>query len=324
MKVAMISFAHMHALAYATYLKAHPEVEITGIWDEDQTRGKKMAANYQTSFYKDLSALLETDAEAVVVCSENAKHKEHVLAAAKAKKHILCEKPIATNLDDAKAMIDTCEEENVILQIAYPVRFSPVVQQVKLLLDSKKIGEIVAINGTNHGQNPGGWFNDKSLSGGGSSMDHIVHVLDATRWLLQDEVKNVYAEMDNTFYNLDIEDCAIVSIEMESGVIFTIDPSWSRPKNFPMWGDVTMEVTGTKGTITVDLFKQHLLLYNERKSNVQQLPWTRDMDEGLIQDFVACIQEKRKPSITGMDGYRSLEAVLAAYQSAETQKVITL
>ncbi|GAB2567370.1 Gfo/Idh/MocA family protein [Gracilibacillus alcaliphilus] len=324
MKIGMISFAHIHASAYAHYLELHPEAEIAGIWDDDSTRGTEMAEKYNTDFYQDLAQLLAADIDAVVICSENVNHKQHVVAAAQAGKHILCEKPIATNIDDAKEMIDTCKQENVILQIAYPVRFSPVMQQVKQMIEAKEIGEVVAINGTNHGQMPGGWFIDKALSGGGAATDHIVHLLDVTRWLLQDEVKNIYAELDTKFHNIDVEDCGMVSIEMESGVIFTIDPSWSRPKVFPTWGDVTMEIIGTEGSLTVDAFKQHFLLYNDQAQNVQQLPWVDDMDQVLIADFIECVQMNRQPSITGEDGLRALEAVKGAYQAAAANRVVTL
>lgn len=324
MKVGMISFAHMHATAYAQYLCQHPDVDIIGIWDDNTERGREMAENYQTRFYHDLSQLLATEVEAVIICSENVNHKEHVIAAAQAKKHILCEKPIATSLDDAQAMIDVCNREQVTLQIAYPVRFSPVMQQVKNILEAQDIGDVVAINGTNHGQMPGSWFIDKSLSGGGAATDHIVHLLDVTRWLLNDEVKSVYAELDTKFHPIDVEDCGIVSLEMESGVIFTIDPSWSRPKVFPTWGDVTMEIVGTKGSLTIDAFKQHFLLYNDRENAVQQLPWVDDMDQALVNDFVQCVQSNRPASITGEDGLRALEVVKAAYQSAEINQVVTM
>ena len=324
MKIGMISFAHMHAVAYANYLMQHPEIEIAGIWDDRSERGEQMASQYRTTFYQDLSHLLATDIEAVVICSENVHHKAHVLAAAESGKHILCEKPIATTITDAKQMIAACKRKNVILQIAYPVRFSPVMQQVKQIIDKKEIGDIVALNGTNHGQMPGGWFIDKSLSGGGAATDHIVHLLDLTRWLLQDEVKNVYAELDTKFHPIDVEDCGMVSMEMESGAIFTIDPSWSRPKVFPTWGDVTLEIVGSTGSLTVDAFKQHFLLYSDQENKLQQLPWVNDMDQALVDDFVQCVIEQRKPSVTGEDGLRALEVVKGAYQAASTNEVVAI
>ncbi|MGE8081284.1 Gfo/Idh/MocA family protein [Peribacillus loiseleuriae] len=324
MKVGMISFAHMHALSYAKYLVQHPEAELAGIWDDDQQRGNKMAKQFETEFYVDLDELLKTDIEAVIICSENVNHKEHVLKAASYKKQILCEKPIATEVEDAIEMINACCEHDVILQVAYPVRFAPAIQKMKEIIQSGKIGKVIAVNATNHGQMPGGWFIEKELSGGGSATDHIVHIMDLLRWILNDEVKNVYAEFDTRFYDIDVEDCGLVMLELESGVIVSIDPSWSRPKTFPTWGDVTMEIVGTEGALSVDAFKQHSLLYNDHDGKIQQQPWSEDMDEGLINDFIACVTSGRKPSITGIDGLRTLEVVKAAYHSNELKETVFL
>lgn len=324
MKVGMISFAHMHALSYAKYLVQHPEAELAGIWDADKQRGNKMAEQFETEFYAELDELLKTDIIAVIICSENVNHKEHVLKAASYKKQILCEKPIATEVEDAIEMINACEEHDVILQVAYPVRFAPAIQKVKEIIQSGKIGEVIAVNATNHGQMPGGWFVEKELSGGGSATDHIVHIMDLLRWILNDEVKNVYAEFDTRFYDIEVEDCGLVMLELESGVIVSIDPSWSRPKTFPTWGDVTMEIVGTEGALSVDAFKQHSVLYNDHAGKIQQHPWSEDMDEGLVNDFIFCVKSKSKPSITGNDGLRTLEVVKAAYQSNELKETVLL
>ncbi|MFS0920165.1 Gfo/Idh/MocA family protein [Brevibacillus sp. 179-C 1.1 NHS] len=324
MKVGIISFAHMHAHSYATYLQKHPDVHLTAVWDDDSRRGEEIAKAYQIDFYDDLQAFLQSGIDAVIVCSENAKHKEHVIAAARAKKHVLCEKPIATEIADAREMIAVCKEEGVMLQVAYPVRFAPVMENVKQIVQSGALGDILAIDGTNHGQMPGGWFIQKELSGGGAATDHIVHLMDLVRWMLQDEVKSVYAELDTRFYDIDVEDCGMVSVEMESGVLVGIDPSWSRPKTFPTWGDVTMRIIGTKGTLDVDVFKQHALYYNDRDSKLQNLPCAVDMDERLIADFVQNVREGKPPSITGEDGLRTLEVVKAAYESNRLGQVVTV
>ncbi|KAB8139239.1 Gfo/Idh/MocA family oxidoreductase [Gracilibacillus oryzae] len=324
MKIAIISFAHMHALSYASALVNNPETELAGIWDEDQQRGHKMAEQFGSTYYADLDQLLQSDIDAVIVCSENVNHKKHVLKAASYQKHILCEKPIATEINDAIEMINACNEHDVILQVAYPVRFAPSIQKVNEIIKAGKIGEIIAVNATNHGQMPGGWFIERELSGGGSATDHIVHIMDLLRWMLEDEVRNVYAEFDTRFYDIQVEDCGQVLLELESGVIVSIDPSWSRPQTYPTWGDVTMEVVGTEGTLSVDAFKQHNLFYNDKDGKVQQQPWSEDMDEGLVNDFIACVKEGRKPFITGEDGLRTLEVVKAAYQSDKQKETVVL
>lgn len=324
MKVGIISFAHMHALSYANYIVKHPEAELAYIWDADENRGREMANRFNCEFIADLDEFLATDIESVVVCSENANHKEHVIKAAQAKKHVLCEKPIATKVEDAIEMIKACEENGVLLEVAYPVRFAPGFKQAKELINSGAIGEVVAITGTNHGKMPGGWFIEKELSGGGAATDHIVHIMDIIRWVLNDEVKSVYAEMDTRFYDIDVEDCGIATLELESGIIASIDFSWSRPETFPTWGDAIVKFVGTKGTLEVDAFKKYVLYYNDEGKTITQVSFAEDMDEGLVNDFIARVKEGREPFITGEDGLRTLEVVTAAHESNRTGKTVQL
>jgi predicted dehydrogenase len=314
MKVGIISFAHMHAHSYAACLQSMSHVGLCVIWDNDQARGQAAAAQYKTMFEADLDKMLLYDIDAVIICSENIRHKEHVLKAAQAGKHILCEKPIATTAEDAVEMHKVCEQHNVILQIAFPVRYTSSMRQVKKLISEGVLGEIVAINSTNHGKMPGSWFVQPELSGGGAAIDHIVHVLDLVRWMLKDEVDQVYAELENTFYRLKVEDCGIVMLQFESGMLMTLDPSWSRPKSFPTWGDVTMEIVGSEGALYVDAFKPESVFYHHQSQEVQWLGQDENTDYLLIEDFIQA-SKTGHPTITAEDGLRALEVVLAAYKA---------
>ncbi|WP_413375018.1 Gfo/Idh/MocA family protein [Alkalihalobacillus sp. 1P02AB] len=324
MKIGMMSFAHMHAHSYANSLMKLSNVELVGIFDDDVKRGEEAAKQYQTKHFCDQKIFLEEEMDAVIICSENVRHKEMVLNAAKANKHILCEKPIATTVEDAKTMIQVCEEHDVILQIAYPVRFSSPIQQLKQRIDNGELGEIVAFRTTNRGQNPGGWFIEKAQSGGGAVLDHTVHMVDIMRWYLGKEVTEVYAVVDSYFHDIDIDDAGILTLEFENGVIATHDSSWSRFPQYPTFGDATIEVIGTKQTVKADAFSEHFRLFSNGEKSLSHVFYGRNMDFGLIKDFVNCIEEGRKPSITGYDGLKSMEVALTAYKSSEFNKVISL
>lgn len=324
MKIGMMSFAHMHAYSYADSLMKLDNVELVGIFDDDITRGKEVAEKYQTAYYDSQDAFLELDMDAVIICSENIRHKEMVLNAAKAGKHILCEKPIATNLADAQEMIDVCEDNGVILQIAFPVRFSTPIQQLKELIDQGELGDIVAFRTTNRGQNPGGWFIEEDLSGGGAVLDHTVHMVDIMRWYLGHEITEVRAIVDSYFHGVDIDDAGLLTLEFENGVIASHDASWSRFNEYPTWGDVTIEVVGTKQTVKVDALKEHFRLFTSGQKSLSNVFYGNDMDFGLIRDFVDCVEKRREPSITGMDGLKALEVALAAYESSEKKAKVSL
>ncbi|WP_342538106.1 Gfo/Idh/MocA family oxidoreductase [Sporosarcina sp. FSL K6-1540] len=324
MKIGMMSFAHMHAYSYAEGLKNIPNVELVGIYDDNVERGQEVAVNYNTIHYSDQADFLAQEMDAVIICSENNRHKEMVLNAAKAKKHILCEKPIATSLDDATEMIQVCEDNNVTLQIAYPVRFSSPIRELKEMIDKGELGDIVAFRSTNRGQNPGGWFIDEEQSGGGAVLDHTVHMLDIMRWYLNEEVTEVRAFVDSYFHDVDIDDAGILTFEFKNGVIASHDASWSRFTEYPTWGDATIEVIGTKQTVKVDAFKEHFRMFGSGSKSLEHVFFGNDMDYGLILDFVNCVKEGKEPSITGYDGLKSLEVSLAAYQSSELKRAIKL
>lgn len=318
MKIGMMSFAHMHAASYAGCLKQIDDVEIVGIFDEDEVRGRSMMERFGGEYYSDYSKLLEQEMDAVIVCSANSDHREYVIAAAEAGcSHILCEKPIATKLEDAREMVDRCREKGSKLGIAFPCRYIPAVMGAKLSLEDDAIGKILAAKTTNHGSMPGSWFIQKDKSGGGALMDHTPHVVDLLRWFMESEAVEVYAESDTLFHDIDIDDAGLLTIQFDNGVFATLDTSWSRTKSFPTWGDVTMEIIGMDGVISIDAFAQDLDLYSDANMKANWVYWGDNMDLGLIKDFVDSVANNKPFQITGEDGLRALEVAIAAYRSAE-------
>ncbi|NOU98251.1 gfo/Idh/MocA family oxidoreductase [Paenibacillus sp. LMG 31456] len=323
MRIGMISLAHKsHAYSYAKGLSELPGVIITGIFDEEEERGRTAAERFQTQLYADLNPLLD-DVDGVVISSDNQKHFLYAKAAAEAKVHILVEKPITTVGEEARELIELCERNHVVLQTAFPVRFNSSVQKVKQQIDNGEVGEIIAIAATNHGKMPGGWFIDPTLSGGGAVLDHTVHVVDIMRWFLNSEVKEVYAEVDTLLHDIEVDDCGLLSMQFENGVIATLDTSWSRPRSFSTWGDVTLRIVGTEGVIHLDAFAQAGNLWeNNAELSHRMLPWADNSNEALVAEFVASIREERPSAITGLDGLRAAEAAWAAYESAALIKPI--
>lgn len=325
-RIGILSAAHGHAHSYADCLQSVAGVELVGIADEDAARGQAFADRHQTRAFASAEALLAERLDGVVICSANLHHRPLTELAAGHTRHILCEKPIATTLPDAQAMIDACARAGAKLQIAFPVRFAAPVQRMRALLQSGALGQIYSLKTTNHGQMPGGWFVDRELSGGGAVIDHTVHVIDLLRWFFDAEVSEVYAEIGVGLLHegMDIDDAGMLSFTLSNGAYGTLDTSWSRPSAFPTWGDVTIEVVAERGWARLDAFKQQLAVYSNRANKSQWVGWGGNMDLGLMRDFVAMIAEDREPSITGQDGLRALQVALAAYESAATGAPITI
>jgi predicted dehydrogenase len=325
-RIGILSIAHLHADSYARCLNQIDGVELVGVANEDAAAGQSFADRHGTRFFADEEALLREGLDGVIICSENSRHRPLTELAADHTGNILCEKPIATTIEDARAMIEHCAARNTRLQIAFPVRFAPPVMSLKQMMEQQALGRVYSLKTTNHGTMPGGWFVDPKRSGGGAVIDHTVHVIDLLRWFFGAEVTEVYAEVGTSLLHPDtaIDDAGILSFTLANGAYGTLDTSWSRPKAFPTWGDVTIEVVGERGWIRLDAFKQHLSVYSNQANRAQWTDWGSNMDLGLIRDFVDMIRTGRAPSITGMDGLRALEVALAAYRSAEVGAPVSL
>jgi predicted dehydrogenase len=323
MKIGILSCDHMHAESYTESLKHIEKVEIAGIAEEDEKKGKDFAQRHGIRYFKDYGDMLsDKSVDAVLICSANSKHAKMTIDAAKAKKHIIVEKPIATTIEDAQKMIDACKENKVKLMVSFPVRYAPPIRRMKEIVDNGKLGEIIGISATNHGTMPGGWFIEKNLAGGGAIMDHTVHVVDILRWILKSEVKEVYAKMGTLIHDIPVEDCGLISMKFENEIFATLDASWSRPKSFPTWGDVTFEIAGTKGSMSVDTFAQHGMLYSDEIAYSKNLYWGDDMDYLMLKDFVRCIHDDMPEPVTGKDGLEALRVALKAYESVKKDKVV--
>jgi len=324
LKVGMISFAHGHANGYFQRLHNLPDVEIVGIADDDKSRVERVLQRYDVPYYEDYRDLLKTDADAVVICSENVHHARHTIDAALAGKHVLCEKPLGVTVEEMRAMIDTCRAQGVQLMTAFPCRFLPAVVQAKQAVDRGDIGEILSIKGTNRGSMPGRWFVNPSLSGGGALIDHTVHVMDLMNWFLRSEASEVYAEAGTLFHDLEVEDAGMVHVKFANGVVAVLDTSWSRSKSFPYWGDVTMEIVGTDGVLFVDAFAQTNEVYSDEATKTQWSYWGESMDEFMLRAFVDALKEGRPVPITGEDGLNSTRVALAAYESIRRGTTVRL
>jgi len=320
--VGIISFAHPHAVTYAECLAAHTDARLVAIADDDPRRGTTMAARFGVNYAGDAADLLaRADIDAVVVTSENARHAAHVVAAARAGKHVLCEKPLATTRDDALDMIAACREAGVNLQTAFPMRFGPPVLALRDAIAAGAVGEPVAVMATNHGRMPPGWFSDPVLAGGGAVMDHTVHVADLLRWILGREVVTVYAEAGTRMHpGIAVDDVGMLLLTFEGGLFASLDASWSRPKTWPTWGGLTIEVVGDAGVIAMDAFSRNVQHYDDRDGDYRLVPWGQGGDPAMISAFIDAARTGAPPAVTGEDGLRALDIVLAAYASAASHR----
>lgn len=326
-RIGILSFAHHHGEAYISNLRSMEGVELLGVADDDPMRGQTIAAQNKAQYFHTYEDLLEAGPEGVIICTENNRHRPFVEMCAARGIHVLCEKPIATTLEDARAIVEACEKAGVLLMTAFPMRFSAPLLEIKGRLDNGDFGDIYCFNATNQGELPTkhrAWFVDPELAGGGAIMDHTVHLVDIMRWFTGSEVESMYARSNRIFHadEVQVETGALEMLTFENGVFATIDASWSRPQYWPTWGGLTFEMVTQRGAVMVDAFRQNLHVYRHDWQRSNWAYWGSDMNHAMVSEFAAAIREQRPPRVTGMDGLRAVEAALAAYESDRTGETV--
>jgi 1,5-anhydro-D-fructose reductase (1,5-anhydro-D-mannitol-forming) len=337
LRIGLMSFAHVHAATYAQLLKTWPGVELVAA-DPDsvaapagELRGQALADTLGIAYVESYEELLAWRPHAVIVTSENARHRLLVEAAAAAGASVLCEKPLATNISDAVAMQDACDAAGVTLMTAYPVRFSAAFGRLKELVAGGGLGEVLAATGTNNGQIPvsdRAWFTDPALSGGGALVDHIVHVADLLDALTGLRPATVRAVSNRILHaekpQVQAETGALVTLAYAEGFIASIDCSWSQPDHAPTWGGLTLQVIGSAGSVEIDPFAQRVGGFSEVSRQSLHLGYGEDLDALMLTEFLDAVRAGRQPQPDGHVGIRTLEIVVAAQESARTGRVVAL
>lgn len=331
LKVAVLSFAHTHAIGYCRALAGRADIELVvtdpegALAPDDAPRGAALAQSLGVCYLETYEQALAWGPDAVIVTAENARHRDLVEAAAAAGAHILCEKPLATTVEDAEAMLAAVERAGVTLMTAYPVRFAPSFADLLHRVRSGQLGTLLAVKGTNNGKLPAerAWFTDPALSGGGALVDHVVHCADLLDELLGEQPDSVHAVANRILYPASaVETGGLVTAVYPSGVVATIDCSWSVPQSAPTWGGLTLQVTGTRGSVTIAPFAPHL--GGQTTEGPVWVPLGADLDGAMLDEFVDAVRAGRPATPDGQVGLRTLRVVDAARRSAATGDVIPL
>jgi UDP-N-acetylglucosamine 3-dehydrogenase len=259
------------------------------------------------------------DVDVVDICSPNSLHREQAVAAAKAGKHVLVEKPIACTVDEADEMIDAAEASGVVLHVAHNVRYLPLATAAREAIP--RLGKLVGVRAAFGHAGPKGWapdatwFFDTKLSGGGALIDLGIHALDLLRFVTGLEAEEVTAL---TLGPEPAEDAAQVAIKFRDGAIGSLHASWvARPAP-----DFGLTVFGTEGSLHADARAPLKLRPANGKSEELELP--TDVSSPFA-DFISAVRgEAAVQPATGADGRAALAIVCAAYESAGTGKTVKL
>jgi predicted dehydrogenase len=299
-----------HAVAFA----ARPDAAVAAVADTDPSRGRALAARFGAAYYADYREALAHGIDAAIVCLPHALHAECATDAARAKVHLLLEKPIANTLDDARRIIDAADAADIRLMIGYVHRFRDEVATAHELILEGRLGRpATALDRFISGgmQDTPAWVWDRDAAGGGVVMYGGVHAIDRLRWLLGDEVVEVYARASTYSNPTDVEDGMAAILTFASGataVLYENAPGYGR------LGTWTTEVFGSEGAVIVTTGAG--VEYRDAQGSRRWTFGEHRHFERQAEEFVTAIREHRPPSVDGTDGLRGLEIALALYRSA--------
>lgn len=332
MRIAIISFAHTHAIGYARILSERDDVELLttdtaeGLVDGEM-RGRLLAEKLGVPYVDTIDEVYAWGPDAVVVTSENACHLNDVRRAASEGVHVLCEKPLATTVAEASDLIEACETAGVYLMTAFPVHFAEEFIQLRDIVRSGSLGRVLTVSATNNGRLPQGraWFTNPALSGGGAVTDHTVHVADLLFGLFPGEQVDEVFAVDNSILKpeLAVETAGLISLHYTGGATAVIDCSWSLPNHYPTWGGLTLRIIGEDGDATIAPFALHLEGYSEPDRTPIWVDYGANLDQAMLGEFISAINEHRQPVPSGYDGLRCVEIVNAAYESIQARQPVT-
>ncbi|WP_053375098.1 Gfo/Idh/MocA family protein [Paenibacillus sp. FJAT-27812] len=324
MKVVVLGcggLGHVHADAY-TKLEG---VELTGVCDLQTDQADKLSEQTGApAFYSFEQMLANAEFDVISITLPSYLHKEYTLLAAKARKHVICEKPMALSLEDADEMMKCCENNGVRLFIGHVVRFFPEYVSLKQSLDSGAIGRACVAHASRAGSHPGDakpWYKDRARSGG-VIVDLMIHDLDFLRWTLG-EVKTVYAMLSQ---NEQLE-YALVTLQFESGAIANVEANWGFPGPF----HTKAEIAGNAGVVMANSLKSSSLQIHKHANGtsaptvaIPESPAFKSPYELEIEHFIRCIRDGSEAIVTAKDAYKALEIAYAALESARTGKPVQL
>ena len=327
LRFGIIGCGDIAANSFAPSLLKSGRAELTAVCRRDLDQAKMFAARFNApAAYASAEELVQDEnVDAVIVATPPKVHCEQTVLAARQGKHVICEKPMAMNADECRAMIGGCKQADVKLAVAYRRRLFPQVLKAKELIGQGRIGRVVCVrthySGWYDGRSETSWRLQPEIGGGGVLMDMAVHRLEVLLHFagLPSEVS---ALAETVYHDWQVDDSCALVLKFSDGKIGVHSTIWTSPPRHD-----SAQIDGTKGRILIDpleFFADHIRL--ERPKGVERVPVTPleapYFDLPMIDDFVVAVQEGREPVCDGASGYWTQAVVDGAYLSARERRTV--
>ncbi len=323
----IIGFGSFAERAIAPAICASPNSDLVAIQKRSLEAVRHKAAEYNVplAFNSVEDLVYHKDVDAVFIVSANSQHCPETVVAAKARKHVLVEKPMALNVREAKKMIDVCKRNRVRLMVGHMIRFSPLASRIKEIIQSGLIGavtfsksEFIYDGRTSHRR----WLKDLRIAGGGPLFDIGVHCLDTLRFVLDAEVVSVASHLEPKLAKTQTESTAIVSLRMSKGILASIYCSYTAP-----FRRSSIEIIGTEGSVLATDFTLGeraiplsitLRSGNSRGESRIETIEVPNLYVEEITHFSTCILENKPPIIPGEVGLQNQRVLEIALRGGTT------
>jgi len=318
-------------------------VEITAICGHNRDKATRLAHLYGGAVYENLETFLEhRPMDMVMIGSPSGLHAEQGIAAARRGLHVLVEKPIDTTIERTDLLIDECNRAQVKLGVFFQDRAAPDIALLKQLLDEGRLGKPILVSARVKWYRPPKYYRDSrwrgliALDGGGALMNQGVHTVDLLLWLMGD-VTRVNARAVTALHDIEVEDTVVATLEYANGAIGTLEATTAAYPGYAR----RIELTGSEGTIIVEdsqILAADLRNPGEDLARIQSRPKdevdkarstspvTSDVSghRKVLEDFLRAIETNGNPMCDGEEGRRSVELVLAIYESSRTGSPVAI
>ncbi len=352
LKVGCVGTGGIWNLAHGKPWMEHPETQIAAVCDIVKAKAEKAAAvcgaKHVFTDYRELLAMDEIDI--IDICTPNVLHSEISVAALNAGKHVLCEKPDAVSVEEARKMADAARKSGRTLMVIRNNRFRSDTQFLKRYVDAGHMGEVytgrcgwIRRRGI---PGKGGWFTTKAMSGGGPLIDLGVHVIDLAMWLMgnprpvsvvgatyckfakvsgpADSIHAQFGEAKDGGV-FDVEDLASGFIRFENGATLQIEFSWASNIDHEM---TFVELRGAKAGFNLGGGPELRIATEIEGTLCDIVPRpakiAHEHQGGNIGHFVDVLRGRAKPTLTPEQGLDMIKVLCAIYESAETKEEVVL
>ncbi|KON34409.1 MAG: hypothetical protein AC479_00715 [miscellaneous Crenarchaeota group-6 archaeon AD8-1] len=297
---------------HARIYKELAATELIAVCDINPERATRVASQFSAKPYTDTAKMFRNNRiDAVSICTWSTELAKEARKALKMKKHVLVEKPMATNTIQAKKLIEIAKENSVLLSVGFLMRFIPGLKRIKKAVEQKKIGDMVCANAKRVSQWP------ERIGDVGVVKDTAIHDIDVIKYITDEDPIGVYAKTGNMKHKK-FEDYAQIMLTYKDGKSAFIESNWLTP-----YKTRKLVITGSEAIIKLDYITQEVWIEKQKRTVKPEYKFKEPLKLEL-QHFADCILKKEKPIISGFDGLKALKIAEGALKSSIKNKLIKL